>query len=288
LNDAGSKQIPESKMPQRIAELEKELRAAQEDIATTKEQSNTLRQILKTFNEELGSLLSSSETGAMCLDTDLHIKSATPGIYSHFNIIHSDMGRPITDLVPNLLYDTLEEDVNQVIANKIMKEVVIQSKNGRWFNMRIIPQLKERDTVDSLIITMTDVTNLKKTEGQLRDSGNKLLEAINKSSVVVWHQDMDLRYTWVHNPHPGFKTEEALGKKDEDLLPSIDAANLTSIKCRVLDTGVGTKEKVRTTIKGKLYYYYLSVDPLFDFNSNIIGISCTSTEINKEAFEQSL
>ncbi len=97
---------------------------------------------------------------------------------------------------------------------------------------------------------------------------------------------MELRYTWIHNPHPEFKPEETIGKKDEELLPLEDAANLTRIKLNVLETGVGMREKVRTTIKENSYYCDLTVEPLLDSNSNIVGISCTSMEISKNAYEQ--
>jgi len=55
-----------------------------------------------------------------------------------------------------------------------------------------------------------------------------------------------------------------------------------------LDTGVGTRENVRTTLKGKTYYYDLVIEPLFDKNSVIIGISCASMEINKKTFKKTL
>ena len=271
---------------QRISELERELRKTEEERIVAIEQSETLRQMLAEIHDELGSLLTSSEIGAMFLDPQMHIKSATPGIQKHFNIIPDDIGRPISDLVSNLLYDTLEHDVKQVIATSVLKEIVIASKNERWFNMRILPHSTANGVINGVMITMTDVTNLKKTEDQFRDFGDKLLTAIEKSSIVVWNQDMELRYTWIHNPHSAFKPEEIIGKKDENLLSSEDADNLTIIKHKVLDTGVGTREKVRTTIKGKPYYYDLTVEPLLDSKSNIVGISCASMEISKKAYEQ--
>ena len=94
-----------------------------------------------------------------------------------------------------------------------------------------------------------------------------------------------MRYTWIHNPHSAYRPEETIGKKDEDLVLAEDAEKLTIIKNKVLETGVGLREKVRTTLKGKPYYYDLTVKPLIDSKSNIIGISCTSLEISKKAYE---
>ena len=286
MKDKGNKQQSELWKDQRIAELEKELRKTEEERIVAIELSKTFQHMLIEINDELGSLLASAETGAMFLNTKLCIKSATLGMQKHFNIIPGDMGRPVTQLVSNLQYDALEQDVKQVMATSVLKEIVIQSKDDQWFSMRILPHSKANDVIDGVMITLTDITNLKKIEDKLRESGTKLLDAIKKSPVVVWNQDIDLRYTWIHNPHPGFKQEEIIGKTDEELLPSRDAANLAKIKLTVLTTGVGVREKVKTTIEGKPYYYDLTVEPLLDSNSNIIGISCTSMEISKTLYEQ--
>ncbi len=287
MNDKDRMNQTDTNKDQQIAKLEQKLRKAEDERIVAIEQSNFFRQMLADFNNQLGSLLTASETGAMFLDTQLLIKAATPGIQKHFNIIPGDFGRPITDLVSNLIYDTLSHDVRQVISTSVLKETVIQSKDGRWFNVRIMPHLGVSGVTDGVMFTITDITNLKMTEELLRDSGEKVLAAIRKSPVVVWNQDMDLRYTWIHNPHAGFTPEEIIGKKDEELLPSDEADNLTRTKRSVLSTGVGKREKVRTTIKGKPFYYDLAIEPLFDINSNIIGVSCASMEISKKVFEQS-
>lgn len=284
MEDKHGKQQLEIK-DQRIAELEMELRNIKEDKIVTNELSETVLKMLVELDNELGSLLKSTETGAISLDSQLQIRSATPGIMKHFNIIYSDIGRPITDLVSNLLYDTLEHDVKQVIATSIIKEIVIASKDERWFNMRILPHSTTNNVINGVIITITDITNLKKTEKQLRDTGDKLLTAIEKSPIVVWNQDLELRYTWIHNPHFTYSPEQTIGKKDEDLVLTEDADKLTIIKNKVLKTGIGLREKVKTTLKGKPYYYDLTIKPLIDSKSNIIGISCTSLEISKQVYE---
>ena len=37
----------------------------------------------------------------------------------------------------------------------------------------------------------------------LRKSEERFRVAINKSPIIVWSQDKDLRYTWIYNPNPG-------------------------------------------------------------------------------------
>ncbi|MCX6029385.1 MAG: PAS domain S-box protein [Chloroflexi bacterium] len=105
--------------------------------------------------------------------------------------------------------------------------------------------------------------------------------ALQGSPIVVFNQDKELRYTWIHNLHPGFAIEQTLGKTDIDLLPAEDATNLTAIKRQVLESGVGTRKEVRTTIDGAAFFYDLTVEPLRDAVGNIIGITCSSMEITE-------
>ncbi len=77
----------------------------------------------------------------------------------------------------------------------------------------------------------------------LRKSEERFRVAINKSPIIVWSQDKDLRYTWIYNPNPGFDAEEVIGKTDEEMLPAEEAARLTEIKKRSLPAGKGVGKR---------------------------------------------
>ncbi len=142
---------------QQTAELENELRATKEELVACREQSEKTQ----VSGNELIGLLVSAGIGVLCLDTRLYIKSATSCMQELFNIIPADVGRPITDLVSNLLYETLEQDVKQVINSARPMEKVVHSEDGRWFNLRILPQLKAGDVVSTILVTVTEITKLK-------------------------------------------------------------------------------------------------------------------------------
>jgi two-component system CheB/CheR fusion protein len=277
--------LPEFETDQGLAELKSGLHFTEEKLVASIERSKTLQKTLLSFEDEMSNLLTISGIGAMCLDKQLNIESATSYMQKLFNITPADVGRPITDLVSNLLYETLDQDVKQVINSLVPWENVVQSKDGQWFNVRILPLLKAGDVVSSVMFTVADITKLKKIENRFLTDTNRVMSVIRNSPIVVWTQDMELRYTWIHNPNPGFVSQEVIGKKDEDLLPAMDALNLTNIKRQVLDTCVGMREDVRTTIKGEPYYYDLVIEPMYDSNSNVIGISCASVEISEQTYK---
>jgi len=115
----------------------------------------------------------------------------------------------------------------------------------------------------------------------LQKSEERFRVAINNSPIIVWSQDRDLRYTWIYNPNPGFNAEEVIGKTDEEMLPVVDAERLTEIKKKVLESGKGSREEVRTTIQGKPFYYQLVTEPLMDEEGKIAGVTCASIDITE-------
>lgn len=122
---------------------------------------------------------------------------------------------------------------------------------------------------------------VKQRTSALQESERKFEVALKNSAVVVFQQDRELRYDWIHNPAPGFTTVDVLGKTDADLLPADEAEELTKIKRRVLDTGIGDRQVVVTTIEGKSYYYDLCVDPVRDSIGTITGVVCSSIDITE-------
>jgi len=119
------------------------------------------------------------------------------------------------------------------------------------------------------------------TEESLQESEDRFRATLEASPIVIWNQDIDLCYTWIHNPHPNFKAEELIGKTDLELLPVADGKHLTEIKQKVIESGVGTREEVRTTIEGESFFYDLIINPMRDSSGAVIGIQCISNDITE-------
>ncbi len=98
---------------------------------------------------------------------------------------------------------------------------------------------------------------------------------------MVFQQDRDLRYQWIHNPQGLETAEEMLGKSDDELFPPLIAEQLRAIKLKVLETGVATREEVYLTTCKEDRYYDLLVEPLKDTDNNIHGITCAAVNITE-------
>ncbi|MEH2233625.1 MAG: PAS domain S-box protein [Nostoc sp.] len=116
---------------------------------------------------------------------------------------------------------------------------------------------------------------------QLRVSEERFRLALSSSDIVVFQQDRDLRYQWIHNPQGLDTAEEMLGKSDDELFPASVAEQLQAIKLKVIETGVATREEVCLTTSGEDCFYDLLVEPLRDADNSILGITCAGVNITE-------
>ena len=91
--------------------------------------------------------------------------------------------------------------------------------------------------------------------------------------------DRDLRYTWIYHPIPGLLTEQALGKRDDELDILENAAELIALKQNVLDTGQGFQQEFRGKARGGWVYILLTFEPLRDSTGQVIGLTGSAMDI---------
>ncbi|MCC5655920.1 PAS domain S-box protein [Nostoc sp. XA010] len=117
---------------------------------------------------------------------------------------------------------------------------------------------------------------------KLRVCEERFRLGLSSSDIVVFQQDRNLRYQWIHNPQSlNNTTEEMLGKSDDELFPALVAEQLRAIKQKVLETGISAREEVYLTIGGENRYYDLLVEPLRDVDNSIQGITCVGVNITE-------
>lgn len=129
-----------------------------------------------------------------------------------------------------------------------------------------------------------DITETQRLQQALQESEARFRMALTHSEMILFHQDHELRYTWISVNKLGFTPDEALGKTDADLFPPEDAHTLTDCKRRVLETGTPHRGEVCVSIHGSRRWYDLTVEPVRDADHAVCGISCTALDIteNKE------
>src|SRR5688500_677861 len=133
--------------------MNEELRSAAEELETSKEELQSVNEELTTVNQELKdkldelgltnsdfrNLINSTNIGTIFLDRALRVKLSTPGAQEIFNLRPSDTGRPLSDLADRLLYESMHDDIHQVLERLVTIEREVETRDGRWFVMRIFP-----------------------------------------------------------------------------------------------------------------------------------------------------
>jgi two-component system CheB/CheR fusion protein len=158
-----------------------ELQSTNEELTSSKEEMQSLNEELQTVNAELmakvedysrvnndmKNLLNSTDIATLFLNKELNIRRYTDQATKIFKLIKSDIGRPFTDQVSQLIYPDLEEDALEVLRTLIFIEKQIPTKDGRWYSIRIMPYRTLDDRIDGLVITFIDISELKIVEEKL-------------------------------------------------------------------------------------------------------------------------
>jgi hypothetical protein len=122
---------------------------------------------------------------------------------------------------------------------------------------------------------------LAEAERALRLSEERFRVALKNSPIMVFNQDTDLRYTWVHNEAVMQADKEMIGQTDAELFPAEEADRLTQIKARVLVTGTGLRQEIARMAGGQKHLYDLTVEPVRDAAGPITGITGAAMEITE-------
>lgn len=78
------------------------------------------------------------------------------------------MGRPINELTTILHYPELEDDARRTLDTLMVSEKQIETNEGRWFSIRIMPYRRLDNVIDGVVMTMVDITDSKELESSLR------------------------------------------------------------------------------------------------------------------------
>ncbi|MGM0934871.1 MAG: PAS domain-containing protein [Bacteroidota bacterium] len=115
---------------------------------------------LRKLNFDLSNYFSNTIIPQLFVDADLILRIFTPPAMKQFSLTYDHVGRSISDIKDNLRYPYVVEDIQDVIdnTNKILEKEV-QTTDGRWFQMNIVPYIEhEEDVINGVIITFVDIT----------------------------------------------------------------------------------------------------------------------------------
>lgn len=173
-----------------------ELQSTNEELETSKEELQSVNEELTTTNNELAAkveeinhvsdtlnnLLSSTDIATLFLNKDLEIFRFTPAISSIIGLIDTDMGRSIKQFTTKLLDNNWLDEVQAVLNNLEVREKEVETSEGRYFWMRILPYHTNSDAVEGVVITFTDITEKKQQEIELERHRHHLEDLVKEKN----------------------------------------------------------------------------------------------------------
>ncbi|HEY2779270.1 MAG TPA: CheR family methyltransferase [Steroidobacteraceae bacterium] len=165
--------------------VNEEMQSTNEELETSKEELQSLNEELHTVNlrltekvdelaqanSDLRNLFESTEVATIFLDRHLIIRSFTPAIGALYNLIPSDAGRPLTDIVSRLDYDSMAEDVTHVLESlQPLERQIGRLDHTAHYIMRILPYREPDSTVSGVLVTFVDVSSIVEAEAALREA----------------------------------------------------------------------------------------------------------------------
>jgi two-component system CheB/CheR fusion protein len=177
-----------------------ELDTAKEELQSTNEELNTVNDELRGRNEELSRInsdlqnfLGSVQIAIVVVSRDLSIRSYTPKAEEVLNLIGSDVGRPLTQIQPNIDCPDLEERIKRVIDTVAVEETEVRDDRGRWYTMHIRAYKDADDRISGAVLALIDIDQLKKQGEELRrarDFAEAIVKTVREPLIVL---DGDLR-----------------------------------------------------------------------------------------------
>lgn len=119
---------------------------------------NDARQLRK-LKVDLANYFSNTLIPQLFVDADLVLRIFTPPAMEQFSLSYDHVGRSIHDIKDNLRYPYVVEDIEEVIDSNRSIEKEVQTTDGNWFQMNIVPYMEhEEDRINGVIITFIDIT----------------------------------------------------------------------------------------------------------------------------------
>jgi two-component system CheB/CheR fusion protein len=268
-------QVEEAKASnEELQAMNEELRSAAEELETSKEELQSVNEELTTVNqelkikiEELGltnndfqNLINSSEIGTIFLDRHMRVKMSTPAANQIFNLLRTDVGRPLTDITSNLLYDDLHEDVQRVLGDLQTLDREMPTRTGRWIFTRLRPYRTTDDRIDGVVITFQDITGRRRAEEQVRQSEERLRLLIDGAiEYAIFTMTTDgVIDSWNSGAERmfGYRADEIIGKHFDVLFTAEDraAGQAAQELATARETGRAADERFHVRRDGSRFY----------------------------------
>ena len=258
-----------------VLSANEELQSTNEELETAKEELQSSNEELSTLNEELqnrnaeldqlandlSNLLVGVSIPVIIVGGDRRIRRFTPAAEPLLNLIPTDVGRPISDIRPNIDLPDLDSLISEASGKGSLVEQEVQSRDGRWYSLRMRPYRTAENKIDGVLMALMDIDVLKRGLNQARlslgeavaerDLSASLLDISGALIVILDPAGRIVAFNHACQEKSGYSLREVKGRTFWDfLLPPEEVDEAKSAFARILGDA-GPKSTYERTWIGK-------------------------------------
>ncbi|MEO8118911.1 MAG: diguanylate cyclase [Rhodoferax sp.] len=171
-------------------------------------------------NKELNELLDAADVAAILIDRQMRILRFTQTAAQLLNLNPGDVGRPLGPLLSRLLSDDPPvADIHAMLDTLGPLDAQVQTTAGLCFKLRIRPQQESNNIIEGAIITLVDITEMKRMEKALLDGEERYRSMVEWSPEAI-NMLRDGKFIYVNSAaielYGATSAQDLLGKPSRD------------------------------------------------------------------------
>lgn len=216
--------------------MNEELQSTNEELETSKEELQSFNEELNTVNsqlqhkiveqdatnDDLSNLLAGSEIATLFLDTSFRIKWYSPATKELFDLVSSDIGRPVTHFARKFADENLLPNAETVLKKLTTIEVEVAADSGRWYLRRMLPYRTRDHRIAGVVVTFSDITERKRAADAVNEAriyAETVVATMRQPLLVL---DGDLR---IQSANTAFYAHFRVRRQDAEGTPISELGN---------------------------------------------------------------